>query len=324
MHKLNLLGNKYGILTVIKESQKPLHLKGTNIYWLCKCDCGNEKIIVASSLKFGKSKSCGCQINIGITNKERAVRASAKQTFRDNRYNDGDLTFENFYKMSQLPCVYCGSKAEHSLNKNNMFSTRYLNNIPVSKFAILNGFFIYNGLDRINSKLPHNLDNVVSCCRICNRFKLQLSIKEFLQKVSQLKKNIIPIVIKDIGIYKNINDLIILFPYKNNRYQKYLLKKIYRIKDKAKIKKLPFNLTKEQIAHLMTSNCIYCNEPPNPQKLQNTTIDRLDSCLGYTEDNCVSACINCNCAKNNLTFEQFAVWINRITSYQKLQNDILK
>lgn len=32
------------------------------IYWACKCDCGNEKIIITNTnnLKSGKVKSCGC------------------------------------------------------------------------------------------------------------------------------------------------------------------------------------------------------------------------------------------------------------------------
>lgn len=28
--------------------------------WVCKCDCGNEKIVPASTLKTGQSRSCGC------------------------------------------------------------------------------------------------------------------------------------------------------------------------------------------------------------------------------------------------------------------------
>ena len=29
-------------------------------YWLCKCDCGNEKVVEESHLKNGHTKSCGC------------------------------------------------------------------------------------------------------------------------------------------------------------------------------------------------------------------------------------------------------------------------
>lgn len=32
----------------------------TKIFWLCRCDCGNEKLISGESLKNGYTKSCGC------------------------------------------------------------------------------------------------------------------------------------------------------------------------------------------------------------------------------------------------------------------------
>lgn len=47
------IGDKFGRLTVIKEGTK----KG---YWLCRCVCGNEKEIIAHSLKAGSTRSCGC------------------------------------------------------------------------------------------------------------------------------------------------------------------------------------------------------------------------------------------------------------------------
>ena len=29
-------------------------------YWLCRCQCGNEKIVAGNNLKSGQTKSCGC------------------------------------------------------------------------------------------------------------------------------------------------------------------------------------------------------------------------------------------------------------------------
>lgn len=57
MKKQNLIGKKFGKLTVIKESEN----KGKNIAWICKCDCGKEKTVLAYNLTAGKSKSCGCE-----------------------------------------------------------------------------------------------------------------------------------------------------------------------------------------------------------------------------------------------------------------------
>ena len=54
---INLVGRKFGRLTVLKCAGKNKH---GYYLWLCKCGCGNEKIISGHSLKQGRTKSCGC------------------------------------------------------------------------------------------------------------------------------------------------------------------------------------------------------------------------------------------------------------------------
>ena len=55
---INLTGQKFGRLTVVKFSHKDKSEK--HKYFLCKCDCGNEKIIYENHFRKGKIKSCGC------------------------------------------------------------------------------------------------------------------------------------------------------------------------------------------------------------------------------------------------------------------------
>lgn len=52
---IDLKGNKYGRLTVIEK-----YGKFTPTKWKCKCDCGNECIVIGNNLKRGFTKSCGC------------------------------------------------------------------------------------------------------------------------------------------------------------------------------------------------------------------------------------------------------------------------
>src|SRR5690606_3200876 len=53
---------KFGKLTIIERTAPPEYLKDKkSIYFLCKCDCGNEKIIKKSSLMSGATTSCGCE-----------------------------------------------------------------------------------------------------------------------------------------------------------------------------------------------------------------------------------------------------------------------
>lgn len=53
----DLTGQQFGRLTVIRRD-------GSNKWrislWLCRCTCGNEKIVVAGNLNRGDTKSCGC------------------------------------------------------------------------------------------------------------------------------------------------------------------------------------------------------------------------------------------------------------------------
>lgn len=55
--KLNdLTGQKFGMLTVISRAENDRK----QVRYLCKCDCGNEKIFYSTNLKRGLSTSCGC------------------------------------------------------------------------------------------------------------------------------------------------------------------------------------------------------------------------------------------------------------------------
>jgi hypothetical protein len=51
----DLTGMKFGRLTVIEYAGQ-----ATNSLWLCRCECGNEKVIKSGHFKNGSIKSCGC------------------------------------------------------------------------------------------------------------------------------------------------------------------------------------------------------------------------------------------------------------------------
>lgn len=53
--KQNLLGKRFGRLLVIEETRK-----GKQVAWRCKCDCGNETIVISTYLLSNKIVSCGC------------------------------------------------------------------------------------------------------------------------------------------------------------------------------------------------------------------------------------------------------------------------
>ena len=53
----NYIGKKYNKLTIIKYEYTD---KSYYKHYLCKCDCGKEKVINIQNVKSGKTKSCGC------------------------------------------------------------------------------------------------------------------------------------------------------------------------------------------------------------------------------------------------------------------------
>jgi hypothetical protein len=55
---VNLEGRQFGKLRVL--TRYGYAGKRPRITWLCKCDCGNEKIVVGESLTQGRTTSCGC------------------------------------------------------------------------------------------------------------------------------------------------------------------------------------------------------------------------------------------------------------------------
>jgi hypothetical protein len=75
---LNLEGMRFGRLLVISRD-------GTrNGYstWLCKCDCGNEKVIIGKYLKNGKTQSCGCIHKEQLARRSKTHGMSGKRLYR--------------------------------------------------------------------------------------------------------------------------------------------------------------------------------------------------------------------------------------------------
>lgn len=54
---IDLTGQRFGELTVVERAENYKH---GGAQWLCKCECGVEKVVRAGSLRGAKVKSCGC------------------------------------------------------------------------------------------------------------------------------------------------------------------------------------------------------------------------------------------------------------------------
>ena len=108
-----------------------------------------------------------------------SFQRSVKATFVQS-YDDGDLTLEQFYRLSQLNCYYCGIG---SSNHCNMAAYPSVNG---SKYAKETGSYYYNGLDRVDNNLPHDYENCVGCCADCNYAKWRWTLAEFYARIERL------------------------------------------------------------------------------------------------------------------------------------------
>ena len=57
---INLIGQRFGKLTVVGRDYSQSGA-GRHARWICKCDCGNTKSILSTSLRGGQ-QSCGCKV----------------------------------------------------------------------------------------------------------------------------------------------------------------------------------------------------------------------------------------------------------------------
>ena len=61
MRFINLIGQQFGKLVVIRKTDNKIFPSGqTKIQYVCKCECGNECVVLACNLSNGNTRSCGC------------------------------------------------------------------------------------------------------------------------------------------------------------------------------------------------------------------------------------------------------------------------
>lgn len=73
--RYNLIGQKFGKLTVLKSESH-----GSHRTFLCQCECGNKVSVRGDSLKRGKTISCGCSKR----NEEKARQLESGRNLNDH------------------------------------------------------------------------------------------------------------------------------------------------------------------------------------------------------------------------------------------------
>lgn len=185
MKKINIIGQKYNMLSVIDEISVQTN-KRKRRYVKCICDCGNTVIIEKNKVRSGRTKSCGClqlktRKSLGSKFKKEYGEASFNECYTSykrgakRRGYQFKLTKEEFKEIITQPCIYCGAVLVNEKKKKGS-----------------NGTFKYTGIDRYDNTKGYTIDNCVPCCKVCNRIKTNMSINDMEKQLTIIlsRKNI--------------------------------------------------------------------------------------------------------------------------------------
>lgn len=172
-------GERYGTLLVIqpagdnymRPSTIPGQLKRGERRWICKCDCGNEVTLTTGSLNRTKNYSYCLHGTRRKQRKPGAARIRALGEYQRSAARRGyawDLADEEFFQLVSLDCFYCGGLPS-TVKRTGPYED-----------------FIYNGLDRMDNTLGYTVENVVTCCTICNLAKRDMPFDEFVAYLDRI------------------------------------------------------------------------------------------------------------------------------------------
>lgn len=170
----DLTGQILGDLLVSKRLGT--HRSSKSILYLCKCICGNNIELTSKALQRRKIKNCGCKIVPGKKLPgDQAIFNKYLSSYKSNakrKKMSFSLTNEQCRKLCSDNCFYCNTEP---------------GNIFTHKKSI--GNFIHNGIDRLDSNKGYTIDNVVSCCTLCNYKKRETSYDDFMNWISKVFHN---------------------------------------------------------------------------------------------------------------------------------------
>ena len=97
-----MIGKRFGRWKVIA----PSYIKNASRYWLCKCDCGNTKIVCGNSLRRGHSQSCGCLLREMLTSHgfTNSPTYTSWQNMKARCFNKKNGCYKNYGKRGISVC----------------------------------------------------------------------------------------------------------------------------------------------------------------------------------------------------------------------------
>lgn len=151
-----------------------------------------------------------------------------------------------------------------------------------------------NGLDRVDNNMGYSADNTVPCCKTCNYMKHQHSTTTFIDHVLQIL-NFTQHYSSQIPTDENFN-----LPKTN----------FGTGRRKTVTKQKTTIMARYQKQNIELIECYLCGSTDN------LGIDRIDSNVDYTDENCKSCCKTCNIMKKDFSLDEFLKHLIRIRNHQ--------
>lgn len=165
---------KVSLLKLIKEVEPRKYGNKLYKFALFQCKCGNTIETSIKAVKCLQTLSCGClrknnAFKLPEGESSFNVLFYTYQKNAEQRKIAFNLEKDFFKLLTKQNCKYCGIKPSTTFKKPNF-----------------NGYYIYNGVDRIDNSIGYIKENVVTCCETCNRAKLAMPLDDFLNWIKKV------------------------------------------------------------------------------------------------------------------------------------------
>lgn len=143
-----------------------------------------------------------------------------------------------------------------------------------------------NGIDRMDSARGYEVDNCVACCKHCNFIKKSLDALTFVERCAH------------IASCSGQGDSYYATAWPTSKRSTFTA-----YAKRAAVKGLTFELDQETFYNISKQVCFYCKRPNSYH--HSNGVDRVDNEKGYTVDNCVACCAECNSMKSDISLQDF-------------------
>ena len=317
---IDLTGQRFGRLTVIE--------KYDNNKWKCQCECGNIVNAFTGHLNAGNKKSCGCNKKLTerrkprikdltgmtfgwITVKKIVGKNDKHQTLYLIQCKCGEKFIRPSSEIRRLNACYSCRNKFRAIEKNKKEINKKYNMLTILDIYFKEGSksLIAKTQCECGNIKEIPLTRIKSGQKSCGCIK-KLCLNGFIEKGWK----------KGGWDGENWNLEKRLSSSKEALFRSY--------KKGAKERKLNFEISSVEFFKLTSSNCFYCGKKPSQGKKKDgyykyNGIDRKDSSLGYTLENSVPCCWECNKAKNSTPKEEFLSWIEQVYKHS-IENNTIK